>query len=117
ALVEARNQAESLMHQTEKSLKELGDSVPADEKSKVESALSALKDVVGGEDKTAIETKTNELMQASMKLGELAYRKAQEENAGTPDNAATNGAGATDGKAPDDVVEADFTDLDAEDKK
>jgi molecular chaperone DnaK len=117
ALVEARNQAESLIHQTEKSLKELGGSVPPDEKTKVESALSALKDVVGGEDKTAIETKTNELMQASMKLGEMAYRKAQEENAGTPDNAATNGSGAADSKAPDDVVEADFTDLDAEDKK
>lgn len=111
ALIDARNQAESMIHQTEKTLKDLGGSVPADEKSRVEAAVSALKDLVNGEDKGAIEAKTNDLMQASMKLGEMAYRKAQEESAAAPDNAM--GAEAP---KPDDVVDADFTDVD-EDKK
>ena len=116
ALIDARNQAESLMHQTEKTLKDLGDSVPADEKKKVESAIVSLKDIVDGNDKAAIEARTNELMQVSMKLGEMAYRKAQETAAGTPDNAA---AQQTQAEAPgsDEVVDADFTDLELDDDK
>ena len=111
ALIEARNQGESLIHQTENSLRDLGDSVPADERNKVETAMSSLKGVINGDDKSAIETKTNELMQASMKLGEMAYRKKQEESAGKPDNAAEPKAAKTE----EPVVDADFTDLELED--
>jgi molecular chaperone DnaK len=89
ALVEAKNQGESLVHQTEKSLEEFGDKVSKDEKKAVEDALADLKSTLEGEDKDAIEEKTNTLMQASMKLGEMAYRAAQEEQAGQTDGEAT----------------------------
>jgi len=112
-IIEARNQAESLIHQTEKTLADLGDRVPGDEKSNVESAVKELKAVLDGDDKTAIEAKTNELMQVSMKLGEMAYRKAQEDAAGAPDNA--GGEKADSSKTDDGVVDADFTDLELED--
>lgn len=84
--VEVKNQAESLIHQTETSLKELGDKLPEDEKSKVEDAIQELKDVMESDDKAEIEAKTQALMEASMKLGELAYKAAQEEGAGDADN-------------------------------
>jgi molecular chaperone DnaK len=118
ALVEAKNQAESLIHQTERTLKDIGDDVPADDRKAVDAALIALKGAVDGEDRGDIERKTNELMQASMKLGELAYRKAQEAQAGEPDNAESPAAG--DDAAEAEVVDADFSDLeldDDEDKK
>jgi len=113
ALIEAKNQGESLIHQTEKTLSDLGSKVPGEEKSAVESAISDLKSVLEGEDKDAIEEKTNALMQASMKLGELAYRQAQEESAGTPDNEAPKDAKGKE----DDVVDADFTDLEIDEDK
>ena len=109
-MVEAKNQAESMIHQTEKSLADLGAQVPAEEKSNVEKAIADLKSVLDGDDATAIEEKTNALMQASMKLGELAYRKAQEDAAGAPDNAAPGGSDAAEGE----VMDADFTDVDEE---
>ncbi len=106
--VEARNQAESMIHQTEKAIADLGDQIPAAEKSAAESAIQDLKSVMDGDNSEAIREKTTALMQASMKLGELAYRKAQEQSAGTPDS-----VGNADGAAsPDDVVDADFTDVD-----
>src|SRR5690606_16749480 len=92
-LIEAKNQAESMIHQTEKTLSGLGDQVPSGEKAEVESAIADLRGVLDSEDKAAIETKTQALMQASMKLGEMAYRKQQEEQAGTPDNASSDDAG------------------------
>ncbi len=117
-LIDAKNQAESMIHQTEKTMEELGDDLPAEEKDNVTTAMEDLKSVIESEDKTAIEEKTNTLMQASMKLGELAYRKAQEESAGEPDNAdsdATESA-SSDGDGNDDVVDADFTELEIEDE-
>ncbi|HEY0902087.1 MAG TPA: molecular chaperone DnaK, partial [Micavibrio sp.] len=109
-LVDVKNQAEAMMHQVERSLADLGDSVPADEKAKVESALSDLKAVLPSEDKDQIKAKTEALTQASMKLGELAYRKAQENSAGNPDGEpAADGAASSGGDG--DVVDADFSDL------
>src|SRR5690606_27495088 len=64
ALVEAKNQGESLVHQTERSLKDLEDSVPEDERKAVEAAIESLKSVLEGTDRAAIEQKTNDLMQA-----------------------------------------------------
>ena len=117
-LVDVKNQAEAMLHQVERSLTDLGDSVPSDEKAKVEAAVSDLKAVMGSEDKDQIKTKTDALTQASMKLGELAYRKAQEASAGAQGNSgAANPSSSNDGG---DVVDADFSDLsleDDEDKK
>jgi molecular chaperone DnaK len=109
--VEARNQAESMLHATEKSLDELGDELPEDEKANVETAIQNLKDVIDGDNAEEIKSKTEELSQAAMKLGELAYRKAQEDAAGEeqPDVAETVHADE------DEVIEADFTDLEIED--
>ena len=104
--VEAKNQAESLIHQTEASLKELGDDVPAQEKEAVDSALSSLKEVLEGDDAEQIKEKTDELMQASMKIGELLYRKSQEENAGEPDNASD----VSDDNSSDSSVDAEVVD-------
>lgn len=112
-LIEVRNQAESMIHQTEKSIKDLGSQVPDEDRKAAESAIEDLKSAVSGDDKADIEAKTNALMQASMKIGEMAYRKAQEEQAGTPDNEA---ADASSKPAGDDVIDADFTEVD-DDKK
>ncbi|MCB1532661.1 MAG: molecular chaperone DnaK [Alphaproteobacteria bacterium] len=110
-LVEAKNQAEAAIHATEKALDDLGDDVPADEKDNVEKAIEELKAVVDGESAEDIKEKTDALQQASMKLGELAYRKAQEESAGETDDEAAETVDASD----DDVLDADFTDLEVED--
>ena len=123
AVIEARNHGEGLIHSTESSLKDLGDQVPADVKDTVEKAIEDLKAVLDGEDKAAIEAKTEALSQASMKLGEMIYRKAQEEAAGQTDSeAAETVQDEPRNKGKDDeVLEADFTDLafedDDEDKK
>jgi molecular chaperone DnaK len=112
-LVETTNQAETLIHNTEKSIKDLGAQVPDSDKKTAEAAIADLKTALEGTDKEAIETKMQALMQASMKIGEMAYRKAQEDNAGAPDNAAGPDAAATPGD--DGVLEADFTDLELDD--
>lgn len=116
ALVEAKNSAESLIHQTEKSLEDFGDKVPDSEKDAIRSAIADLKALTEKEDADAdaINEKANALMQASMKLGEMAYRAAQEESAGQPDQPQ---ADAPQGKADDDVVDADFTEVNDDDKK
>ncbi len=117
-LVDVKNHAEALLHQTERTLNELGDKVPADDKANVEAAVSDLKGVIASDDHEQIKAKTDALMQASMKLGEIAYRQAQESAAAAPDNAgaADSSASSQDGG---EVVDADFSDLeiDEDDKK
>ena len=76
-LVEVKNQAEALVHSTERMLKDYGDKVPAGDKALVETAVSDLKAVIQGEDRDAIKTKTDALAQASMKLGEAMYQASQ----------------------------------------
>ena len=110
--VEAKNQAESMIHATESSLEEFGDDLPDDEKKAVETAIEDLKSVMDGDDAEAIKEKTEALSQASMKLGELAYRKAQEDAAGDAETDAAEDAPHAD---EDEVIEADFTDLEVED--
>ncbi len=114
-IIEAKNQAESLIHQTEKSIKDLGSQVADGDRKAAEDAMADLRSAMDSEDKSAIEAKTTALMQASMKIGEMAYRKAQEDQAGTPDNAAPQGD-APKSAGGDDVIDADFTEVD-EDKK
>ena len=116
-LVEARNQGESLIHATEKSLKEYGDKVAAADKQAVETAVDALRQALSGEDTEVIKARTTDLMQASMKLGEAMYQ-AQAANAGGEGDGGAGdagGPGATGQK--DDVIDADFQEVDDQDKK
>jgi molecular chaperone DnaK len=110
-LVEVRNQGESLIHQTEKSVAEFGDKVPASDKSAIETGVTALRDALGTEDVEAIKAKTNDLMQLSMKLGQAMYEAQQ--GAG-PGEAA---GGAPGGEAKDDVIDADFREVGDDDRK
>ena len=115
-LVEARNQGESLMHQTEKSLSEHGDKVGEADKANVRTALDALKAVLEKDDAEAIKTKTTELMQASMKLGEAAYA-AQQSGADAQAGAPHAEEHHSSGHAKDDVIDADFREVGDDDKK
>jgi molecular chaperone DnaK len=110
-LVEAKNQGESLVHSTEKSVKEFGDKVSAEDKGAIETGVEALKTALGGEDVEAIKARTNELLQASMKLGEAMYKASQAGAEG-----AEAGAPGADAKK-DDVIDAEFKDIGEDDKK
>ena len=112
-LVEAKNQGESLVHSTEKTLKEHGDKISAAEKSQIENEIKALKTALEAEDLSVIKEKTESLMQASMKLGEAMY-KAQAEAAqtGAAQGADTGAqAGAEQAAGDDKVVDADFEEV------
>jgi molecular chaperone DnaK len=108
--VEAKNQGESLIHSTEKSLKDYGDKVSAEDKTAIETAISDLKSVLEGDDAEAIKDRTGKLAEASMKLGEAMYKASQAEA-----EAKANGSMDED---DDDVVDADFEEVkDSDDKK
>ncbi len=116
-LVEARNQADSMIYAAEKSLKDLGDKVDAATKSKVEEEIASLKKVIGGEDIAAIKSGIESLTQASHKLAEMMYSQATAQQPGDdagPGPGAGGGAGAgsagNTGK-DDDVVDADFEEV------
>ena len=103
--VEARNQAEGLTHQVEKSLAEAGDKVPAADKTEAETAIAEVRKALEGTDAEALKTATDRLTQIALKVGEAVYK------AGQPEGAAP---GAAPGGAPKDekVVDADFEDVD-----
>ncbi len=113
-IVEARNHADGLLHSTEKNLKEYGDKVGADIKSQIERDIQGLKDVMDSDDPAAIRAKTEALTQSSMKLGEAIYKAQQD--APQPGAAPGGEAGAEHG-AGDQVVDADFEEVDADKKK
>ncbi|SCY36227.1 molecular chaperone DnaK [Microvirga guangxiensis] len=110
-LVEAKNQGESLVHATEKSLTEYGDKVSESDKQGITTAIDALKQALAGEDPEVIKARTTDLMQASMKLGEAMY--AAQANAGEGGEQASG----EDNAQKDDVIDADFQEVDDEDKK
>ncbi|MGR9105981.1 MAG: molecular chaperone DnaK [Gammaproteobacteria bacterium] len=115
-LVNARNHAEGMIHATQKSLHELGDKVQADEKSRIEAAIEDLKKVLEGDDKDAIEAKTNALTELSGKLAERVYAQ-QAESSGTGGGPGQSHAESGSGSgAKDDVVDAEFEEV-KEDKK
>lgn len=115
ATVEATNKAESLIHATEKALEEFGGDVPAEEKGNIDKAMEELKAALETGKAEEIDAKAEALSQAGMKLGELAYRKAQEDAAGDPDNMGEAPAADKDAeKDEDDVVDADIMDLEVE---
>ncbi|MCG9056646.1 molecular chaperone DnaK [Laribacter hongkongensis] len=105
-LVQARNQAEGLIHSVKKSLADYGDKIGADEKTRIEAAIKDAEEVVKGEDKAAIEAKSEELAKASQKLGEIMYAQAQAESQAA-------GEGQPDAGKKDDgnVVDAEFEEV------
>jgi molecular chaperone DnaK len=107
-LVHARNHADGMIHATEKSLKELGEQVGADEKSSIEHAIEAAREAVKGDDKDDIEAKTNALTELSGKLAERVYaQKAGSE--GVDAHHAEGSAGHH--EADDSVVDAEFEEV------
>ncbi|NUY56678.1 molecular chaperone DnaK [Salinivibrio sp. MA351] len=109
-LVTARNQADQLIHGTRKQMDEAGDKLPAEDKEKIETAISELETARNGEDKEDIDAKVQALVAASSKLMEIAQQQAQNEQA-------QQDAGADSAKQDDDVVDAEFEEVKDDDKK
>ncbi len=123
-IVQARNQGEAAVHSVRKSLAEHGDKLEADEKQKIETSLTELETALKGEDKSAIEDKTNAVMTASQKLGEKMYADMAAEQGAAGAGAAGMGAGPQGGPAgaapgsrgaqtaaDDDVVDAEVREV------
>ncbi|TGQ50884.1 molecular chaperone DnaK [Mesorhizobium sp. M1C.F.Ca.ET.193.01.1.1] len=109
ALVEARNQAESLVHSSEKSLKDYGDKVSEADRTAIADAIAALKTAAEGDDVADIEAKSQSLAEASMKLGQAMYEASQKE--------AAEADAKADAAKDSDVVDADFEEIDEDDDK
>jgi molecular chaperone DnaK len=101
-VVDARNHAEAAIHSAEKSLADYGDKVSTADRNAIESAVTALKSAIESDDSETIKTKTNELAQAAMKLGEAMYKAQQAEAGGAPE---------ADAAPKDDVIDAEFKDV------
>jgi molecular chaperone DnaK len=101
--VDAKNHADALVHSTEKALAEHGSKIAEGERRAIEDAVSDLKEALKGDDAEAIKAKTTTLAQASMKLGEAMYKQAETD--------------ASKAAAKDDVVDAEFTEVDDDKKK
>lgn len=110
-LVQARNQADALIHATRKQVTDAGEALPADEKAKIEEAVKALEAAVKADDKAEIEAKQQALMSASQKLMEMAQQQAQHQA-----HAQGADAGQQQAKPQDDVVDAEFEEV-KDDKK
>jgi molecular chaperone DnaK len=109
AAVEAKNQADAVIHSSEKALAEHGDKVGQAERDAIQNALDDLKSVVDGEDGEVIAAKTQTLIQASMKLGEAMYNAQNTAGQDGGDDAQAHGS--------DDVVDAEFEEVDGDEKK
>ncbi|MEE4186578.1 MAG: Hsp70 family protein, partial [Gammaproteobacteria bacterium] len=106
-LVDVRNQADQMLHATEKSLEDLGDKVDGEERARIESAIAELKDAMKADDKERIETKSKALAEASATMAQKAYEQAAEADGG-----AERGSAADDG-----VVDAEFEEVKDDEKK
>ncbi|UUP17633.1 molecular chaperone DnaK [Nitratireductor thuwali] len=109
--VEVKNQGEALVHSSEKSLKDYGEKVSEDDRKAIEDAIAALKTALEGDDVEDIKAKTTALAEASMKLGQAMYEAQQAEAGGGEEG------GEASGKSDEDVVDADFEEIDEDDKK
>jgi molecular chaperone DnaK len=111
-LVDARNAADGMIHATEKSMKDLGDKIEADEKAKVEAAISELKEAIKGDDKDQIEARTTALTEAAGKIAEKAYAQ-QAEAAGTAGagGAGDEAEGSARNEGGEEVVDAEFEEV------
>ncbi len=114
-LIEAKNRAESMVHEAEKNVAEHGDKIGDDEKSQIETDIAALKEAADGEDKEAIEKAVEALTQSMMKIGEIIYKAQQEAAAGAEAGEAPEGAETAEA-AEGEVLDADFEEVD-DDKK
>ena len=115
--IEARNHADGLVDSTEKALKEHGDKISAEEKSKIETGINDLKEALKGEDVEAIKKKTGELTEASMKLGEAVYKDMQEQAKETAQDGPKKEEKKKDDKdIKENVVDAEFEDVTPVDK-
>jgi molecular chaperone DnaK len=113
-VVESRNKADQLVHATEKSLKELGDKVSAEDRAKIESALSDLKTSLSSDDKDIIEKKTQALAEAAAAMAQQAYAQASAAE-GAAQGSAPGGEQANANAGKDDVLDAEFEEV--KDKK
>ena len=113
-LVDTRNQADSLVNETEKNIKEHGDKVSEEDKKKIESDIEELKKVKDGEDLEIIKSKTEQLVQSSLKLGEAIYKQNPQGGAPQPDPSGDEPS--SDKKNDEKVVDAEFEEVD-ENKK
>ncbi|PPR43550.1 MAG: Chaperone protein DnaK [Alphaproteobacteria bacterium MarineAlpha6_Bin2] len=116
-VVELKNQADSLIHTTEKSLKEHGSKISSEDKKKIEASLEALKKIKDSDNKEELKSKIDLLTQASMKLGEEIYKEAQKEEAkqqqaGKTNSASTQEDNKTGKKRKEKVVDAEFEEVD-----
>jgi molecular chaperone DnaK len=105
-LIDVRNQADSLIHGSEKTLSELGEKVSSDERLKIENAVSDLKTALEGEDKDAIEAKTKILTEASAEIAQKLYAEQAASSA--------EGEPSSENQAKDDIVDAEFEEVDDE---
>ena len=112
-LVNARNQADAMIHATRKSMEELGDKLEAEEKSNIEAAIKELEEAIKGDDKADIEAKTQKLTEASGKMAERLYAQQQPEGAA---QAGGGTEGSTETAKDEDVVDAEFEEI-KDDKK
>jgi molecular chaperone DnaK len=112
-LVEARNQADGLIHTTERTLKENEDKLPAAERDAAQKAVDELRSALGSDDLAALQAKTEALAQASMKLGEALYKAGQEAG----DGGGEQPSGGAESSGGDRVVDADFEEVDDDHKK
>ena len=110
-LVSARNQADNLVHATRKSMKELGDKLEADEKSKIEAAITELEAAMKGEDKDAIEAKTAALAEASGKMAERLYAQQGAQQGAQPGQGEAAQGAESGGEQREDVVDAEFEEV------
>ncbi|MBF0587738.1 MAG: molecular chaperone DnaK [Magnetococcales bacterium] len=111
-LIDARNQADSLVYATESSLKEHVEKLDGDVKQSIKTAISELKSVMHGDDAEVIESKTRALTQASMKLGEVIYEDSAAQQAGSPGGSCASGTcGAGTEASNDHVVEAEYEEV------
>ena len=110
--VDARNQADSIVHSTEKSLKDHGDKISAEEKKAIETGISDLRNALKGTDIEEVKKKTQNLIQVSMKLGEAVYKSQQKNKPGNNNEKKDK----SDDKGKENVVDADFEDV-KEDKE
>jgi molecular chaperone DnaK len=115
AAAEAKNNAESLIHSTEKQLQEHGDKVSADVKAEIETALADAKTAVEGGDADEMQQKTAALTQAAMKLGEAMY-KAQQAETEAAAGADAGTSGPAEEQPQEEVVDAEFSEVDDENK-
>ena len=109
-MVDARNQADSLINETEKNIKEHGDKVAENDKKKIEEDIESLKSVKDSEDLEIIKSKTEELVQSSLKLGEAIYKQNPQGEAPQPD--ASGSEPSSEKKNDDKVVDAEFEEVD-----